>query len=251
MNVSKSAPPDRSYIKPIIHGKIYRWCGQFAGGKRVLDVGCGLGDGAVRLSGTADTVVGIDLEISGALSRHQGQTGRHLRFLPMACQALAFPDESFDLVVANALIEYLEDVGPLFREVRRVLTHGGVFVCGTKNLERSLKTREGEPLYRNHAQEFTADGLISALAQYFGDIELHGEFLSTTAESLVMDSSALWLERILVATNLKYAFPGSWRKTVRRWLTGVDPQQISEDDFVIRGGPFEEAYYLIGVARKR
>lgn len=53
---------------------------------------------------------------------------------------LPFPDGSFDLVVCNAVVEHLHTIhAHVFKEVFRVLSHGGFFVCTTPNLASILK----------------------------------------------------------------------------------------------------------------
>ena len=47
------------------------------------------------------------------------------------CEAIPFADETFDLVVANHVLFYCDDIGQACREIRRVLKPGGVLVAGT------------------------------------------------------------------------------------------------------------------------
>ncbi len=48
-------------------------------------------------------------------------------------QRLPFPDESFDLVTANVVVEHVPDPQKLLREIHRVLRPGGKFLFHTPN----------------------------------------------------------------------------------------------------------------------
>lgn len=47
------------------------------------------------------------------------------------CESIPFADETFDLVVANHVLFYCDDIGQACREIQRVLKPGGVLVAGT------------------------------------------------------------------------------------------------------------------------
>jgi len=93
--------------------------------RRILDVGCGTGNNALRL-GRFGRVVGLDPS-SAALSycriRLDGRAG--LSAGTMA--RLPFADGSFDVVTAFDVLEHDGDPESCIREVRRVLKPGGLF----------------------------------------------------------------------------------------------------------------------------
>jgi SAM-dependent methyltransferase len=101
----------------------------------VLDVGCD--DGAwteevrQRLGVPAHHVHGLELVDERAeLARRRGfdvQTGD-------LEEAWPFPDESFDIVHANQVIEHVKRLDHFVTEVRRVLAPGGVALVCTENL---------------------------------------------------------------------------------------------------------------------
>jgi len=101
-----------------------------------LDIGCGhqvLPEWRLQaeseLVNTASHVVGVDVD-SAALTEH-----RSIRDLKMgSVERLPFADDSFNLVTANMVVEHLENPVCAFREVRRVLRTGGVFLFHTPNL---------------------------------------------------------------------------------------------------------------------
>jgi SAM-dependent methyltransferase len=103
-------------------------------GKRILDIGCGIGGPALEMAGTfgAD-VTGIDLEaplIERAISdaRTRGLDDR-CHFQTVEIGPLPFPDESIDIVLSSGAITQTSDKTALFAEVVRVLKPGGYLSC--------------------------------------------------------------------------------------------------------------------------
>lgn len=173
-------------IKPALHGEFYRWASARVDGKIVLDAGSGDGAGTAMLSSQAKRVIGIDLD-KGTLGRSSASYPLpNLEFSVMDCHAMSFEPASFDVVVTNALIEYLPDLEAFLAESFRVLRPGGLFLCGTKNLEHSLKTAGGEPLYKNHMQELTAADLRSELGRFYGRVTIFGETMTDRLEKGVL-----------------------------------------------------------------
>ncbi|HTT45694.1 MAG TPA: ubiquinone/menaquinone biosynthesis methyltransferase [Thermoplasmata archaeon] len=100
----------------------------------VLDIGCGTGELArlaARHYGSA-RVVGADftramLENAARSSDDRPERSR-LEFARATALRLPFPDGTFDLVTNAFVARNLSDLGAAFREVRRVLRPGGVFL---------------------------------------------------------------------------------------------------------------------------
>ena len=89
------------------------------------------------------------------------------------CHSLPYEDASFDLVIANHLLFYCEDIEKVCREVKRVLRPGGRFVCSTYG---SNHMKEITHL----VQEFDSRIVLAAenLYEKFG-LENGGEMLGT------------------------------------------------------------------------
>lgn len=105
-------------------------------GKRVLDIGSGLGAVDVLLvepHGAAH-VVGIDLEpelIASARARVQRRgLADRIEFVQVAPGPLPFADASFDVVFSKDSLVQIPDKPALYAQVRRVLVPGGLFVAG-------------------------------------------------------------------------------------------------------------------------
>jgi SAM-dependent methyltransferase len=103
-------------------------------GRRVLDIGCGLGGIDVLLvrDHHAAAVVGIDLEpnlVRRAAARFAaaGLSGR-IEARVVQPGPFAFPDGSFDVVFSKDSLVQIPDKRAVFAEVRRVLRPGGLLV---------------------------------------------------------------------------------------------------------------------------
>ncbi len=102
------------------------------GGRRVLDVGCGDGDLLVDLWSRGAIVTGIDVStemVTAARIRAKAQ-GADIAVVAGSCERLPFPDGYFDSVLAVTVLCFVDDPGPFFREMSRVLRPGGRLVIG-------------------------------------------------------------------------------------------------------------------------
>jgi ubiquinone/menaquinone biosynthesis C-methylase UbiE len=98
---------------------------------RLLDVGCGTGLLAQRLSERGFTVTGLDLSLGMLL-----QGGRALRYVQGDGAALPFPDGTFDGAVTVAALHHMFDprtVADTIREMLRVTRSGGAVVIWDHN----------------------------------------------------------------------------------------------------------------------
>ena len=140
-------------------------------GKRVLDIGCGLGGPAFFLARNyGANVVGTDLEpqlIETARQRAK-KDGLEAQTEVQVVEAgpLGFPDESFDFVVSSGAFTQISNKLEMFKEVLRVLKPGGVFSC--YDWMKSNGDYSEDMLYW-----FKLEGLTYAMATP----ELHDELL--------------------------------------------------------------------------
>jgi SAM-dependent methyltransferase len=98
-------------------------------GKRILDVGCGLGMYVSQLRQFSDQVYGVDVD-----HEKVAQASRWLPNLQVSpAERLPFEDESFDVVLLNEVLEHVEDDRRAIREAYRVLAPGGHFLIYAPN----------------------------------------------------------------------------------------------------------------------
>ena len=105
--------------------------GRLVPGERVLDVGSGAGTDslvAAQMVGEHGHVTGIDMTpemLTKARAAAADMNARNVEFVESEAEQLLFPDESFDIVISNGVIDLVPDKDAVFAEIFRVLTPGG------------------------------------------------------------------------------------------------------------------------------
>ena len=149
-NATFSDSFDRGYREAIESGKfvrVDRWTRTFikplreANAKRILDLGCGVGNEVQRVGKEGFDVTGLDCStvvIDFARKRVPG-----VKFIvgDMA-KPLPFPDSCFDAVMSNVAAHMFSDstTRALFAEVKRILHSEGLFLFHLNSTEdRSLR----------------------------------------------------------------------------------------------------------------
>ena len=110
-------------------------------GKRVLDLGCGNGRHLTELAERVAFGVGVDFSlpfIQYAADRFKNIS--NLCFVLADARALPFAAHSFDCVYSFAALYYLDDIEPVYAELRRILALGGFALIEVGNA-RSMATR--------------------------------------------------------------------------------------------------------------
>ena len=111
----------------------YYFASQFVVGKKVLEIGCGAGLGLGYLSQLAENVIGSDLNEDNLMLARRHYKNR-VRLLQFDAHKIPFQDESFDVVVALATVNYLR-LDEFLEESHRVLKKGGILVFCMPNKE--------------------------------------------------------------------------------------------------------------------
>lgn len=95
-------------------------------GLAVLDLGCGTGRHSLGLAASGAEVTAVDFS-EGMLAEARRKPGAQaIRFVVHDLhEGLPFAAGTFDRVVSGLVVEHLRDLGPFFREMRRVLKPGG------------------------------------------------------------------------------------------------------------------------------
>ncbi len=109
-------------------------------GIRILELGCGDGtlwvENLKHLPKEADIILS---DISEGMLRDArraiGAKDGRFSYEVFDCQHIPFADGSFDLVIANHVLFYCEDIRRVCGEVRRVLRPGGRFLCSAYGQE--------------------------------------------------------------------------------------------------------------------
>ncbi len=105
--------------------------GRLQPGERVLDLGSGAGTDslvAAQMVGEEGHVTGIDMTpemLAKARSAAKTMGADNVDFVEAEAERLPFPDDSFDVVISNGVIDLIPDKDAVFAELHRVLVPGG------------------------------------------------------------------------------------------------------------------------------
>ena len=162
---------------------IYHNC-KITDGMRILEIGCG--DGTLWNENMAKLPQNISAVLSdiseGMLRDVRRRIGSDSRFSFQAfdCHRIPFASDSFDLVIANHVLFYCDDIAKVCREVSRILVPGGRFLCSTYGKQHMREITDlvqqfhkeivlsAEVLY----ERFGLENGESLLAPYFPEIQM-------------------------------------------------------------------------------
>jgi SAM-dependent methyltransferase len=110
-------------------------------GRRVLDLGCGIGNDAARFARGGAEVTGIDLapraiELASRNFELRGLAGC---FAVMNGESLDLPDASFDLVYCHTVLHFTPRPERMIHEIHRVLRPGGTAILMVVNRRSWLR----------------------------------------------------------------------------------------------------------------
>lgn len=174
---------DRAYaITAESHGYYRRRLAADAPGRRILEIGSGLGESALALAEAGGIVTGIDLSDVAVDAANEKARARGLRasFEAMDAESTRFSDRSFDIVCGGAIIHHL-DTDRAYREIARLLAPNGYaifleplgynpFINLYRRLTPGIRTPDEHPLL---------DRDLELATRYFGDVRISYYYLTT------------------------------------------------------------------------
>jgi len=167
------------------HIKAYDFVASFCRDKKVLDVGCFIGYGEVRIFSQAKEIIAIDSNDKALEFARRNRRIPNVKFEKVDARQLPFSNETFNIVIAFQLIEHipLNEVSNFLCEVRRVLKEKGLLFISTPNRKFRLMPFQ-RPFNPEHYQEFTAKGLLKVLKTNFEDVVIKGTRAKDWIESI-------------------------------------------------------------------
>ncbi len=96
---------------------------------RLLDAGCARGETTAVYARKASSAVGIELNAEEVAAGREQHPWLELR--EATCEAIPFPDASFDTVVCADVLEHVQDEVRSLTELRRVLAPRGLLILTT------------------------------------------------------------------------------------------------------------------------
>lgn len=130
-------PPRFDYFRKVLLDRI----GLDPASLSLLDVGCGGGLLSERFANLGCTVTGIDRSVPtlAAARAHAEKAGLVIDYLEGSAESLPFQERQFDVVCCCDVLEHVDDLDVVVREISRVLKPGGVFFFDTIN--RTLRSK--------------------------------------------------------------------------------------------------------------
>ncbi|PIT93327.1 MAG: hypothetical protein COU06_00415 [Candidatus Harrisonbacteria bacterium CG10_big_fil_rev_8_21_14_0_10_38_8] len=153
----------------------------------LLDVGCGSGSSMLTMKNLRWNVVGIDFDKKAVKNARSNGLTVHEGWLTDQ----KFPDNHFDRIIMNHVIEHISDPVALLAECHRILKPGGVLVAITPNASswghyHYRKFWRGLEVPR-HIRMFTSNSLI-CIGQKAGFVKNEG-FTTIQGNSYIRRSS--------------------------------------------------------------
>ena len=128
-------------------------------GKKVLDIGCGMGQHAKQYAEMgAESVLGIDISEKMLEYAKAHNSAGNIVYQRMAVEDIGTMNDQFDLVTSSLVFDYIEDFGDLMRKIQRLMKDDAEFVFSMSHpivtawdgvYDRYTRTETGERLYAN------------------------------------------------------------------------------------------------------
>lgn len=178
-------------------------------GKRLLDIGAGLGESSVyfALQGAKVTTVDVSPVMVETTLRLGKKFGVELEGVVSAAEHLNVPAESYDLVyIANA-IHHVQDRASLFEQMRRALKTGGMFFsCDPLSYNPAIN------IYRRMATEVrTPDEAPLSIA----DIRLASKYFSNFGHREFWIASLALFAKYYFADGIHPNAERYWKRMLR------------------------------------
>lgn len=209
-----------------------------AGGRRVLEVGCGAG-GMLKPLQRFGTVHGIDIATDYVRACHEHGLAR---MLTGSGDALPFADGTFDLVALFDVIEHIPDERATLVEVRRVLKPGGTVFLSVPAYQflysQNDRVVHHQRRYtaRQLRRQLEAAGLRVEKVSYFNTLL----FPLIAAAVLTLKLKDKWFGLPRGETNLDHEFRGPLNSLLA-WL-------MSSERYLLRHMSFPFGHSLIAMA---
>lgn len=148
-------------------------------GKKLLDIGAGLGESSVyfALQGAEVTLIDISPQMVATALDLGRKFGVEMHGIVSSAESLNLPDGTYDIIYTANTIHHVQNRAYLFGQMSRALRPGGMFFSYDPlaynpviNVYRRMATEVRTP---DEAPLTTAD--IKLARQYFGDVQ-HREF---------------------------------------------------------------------------
>lgn len=176
---------EKMYLEHIAR---YKFASQWVKGKRVLDVGCGVGYGSRWLAEHgAESVLAFDLSADAIEHAKTHYAHERIAFEVASAENFDF-GERFDVVTCFELIEHVNAQAEVIQCIRRALKEDGVLVISTPRALEQKRTHF-------HTKEFSKESFWTLLSSSFEQV--HFYFQNNHFSTLIGNNKPERLENIL------------------------------------------------------
>ena len=128
-------------------------------GKKILDIGCGMGQHAKQYSDMgAESVLGIDISEKMLEYAKENYSAENVTYQQMALEDLCALNQQFDVVTSSLVFDYVENLDELMKNVYKIMKNDSEFVFSMSHpmataydgqYPRYTRSESGERLYAN------------------------------------------------------------------------------------------------------
>lgn len=163
---------------------IYEQC-HIRSDMHILELGCG--NGALWTENMPELPKDLSVVLSDIsegmirdIRRTIGSDDTRFTYETFNCHQIPFTDNQFDLIIANHVLFYCDDISQVCREIHRVLKPDGRFICSTygtghmKEISRLVQSFDSriQLAADNLYERFGLENGMDILKPYFGEISL-------------------------------------------------------------------------------
>lgn len=139
-------------------------------GKKVLELGCGTGLNTEFLAQQAEKVVALDISQEMLQKARQCVKSRNVHFIKAdITQNWDFSDESFDVIIANLVLEHIEQLSHVFEEAFRVLNPKGKTYIAELHPYKQLQDSQAKFISQKTGEEVLVDAFTHSVSEYIND----------------------------------------------------------------------------------
>lgn len=158
------------HLNRLFHEVTWAWAAERLSGARVLDFGCGSGEGTAAMARSAASILRVDVAPDAIAHARERNAGANIAYETID-GAVPAADDSFDAVCSFQVLEHVKDPDAYLAEARRVLRPGGQLLLATPD-RRARLLRWQRPWNRWHVREWDPAGLGQLLARHFAEVEV-------------------------------------------------------------------------------
>lgn len=245
-----------------IHIQRYEFAADYCRQRTVLDAGCGVGYGAAYLAYVAAReVVGVDLSAEALDEARVLYSLPNLRFVQGNVELLgqlSELDDEYDCIVSLENIEHIDDPRAFLKCASDLLSPSGVLVCSTPNGLLTERDESGRIVNPFHVHEYTMDEFQGLFADYFGTIELYGQWQTPSGRTRMSQARLVFEQLCEAYYNPMSRFGRTMKKVFGRTSAPApvfsSAGESHPGEYIIRPLCFPlypwPPEYLIGVCRR-